>query len=90
VLGWGTVKAYSDPRFCEEGLVYRGAGFKQCPPSRHRDRSRYALIVGGRVLSDRAIYRQFGSHAAARGAGAVLVRVPARQAWRWQASADLA
>jgi hypothetical protein len=68
-LGWGTVKAYSDPRFGEAGLVYRAAGFRQCPPSRHGDRSRYALVVGGQVLSDRAIYRRFGSHAAVRAAG---------------------
>ena len=83
VLDWGRVLAYSDPRFGEEGLVYRAAGFTRCPPSKHGNRFRYALIVAGRVLSDRAIYRRFGSHAAARAAGAALVRVPARIAWQW-------
>jgi hypothetical protein len=85
MLGWGTVKAYSDERFNEAGVVYKAVGFRQCPPSRHRNRSRYALIWAGRVLSDRAIYRIFGSHAAARAAGAALIRVPARQAWSWRA-----
>ena len=79
--GWRTIKAYSDPRFLEEGLAYRAAGFKPCPPSRHGDRSRYALVEGGRVMSDRAIYRRHGSHAAARAAGAAIVRLPARVAW---------
>jgi hypothetical protein len=85
VLGWTTVKAFSDPRFGEEGRVYRAAGFTPAPPSRHRDRWRYALVVGGQVFSDRAIYRRFGSHSAARAAGAELIRVPARVAWEWRA-----
>ena len=38
----------------------------------------------GRVLSDRAIYRRHGSHAAARAAGAQIVRLPPRQAWQWR------
>ena len=84
--GWSHVKAYSDPRFGEQGLVYAAAGFKRCPPSRHGDPCRYALVEGGRVLSDRAIYRRHGSHAAARAAGATLIRVPARRAWQWCAA----
>jgi hypothetical protein len=31
-LGWRTVKAFSDPRFGERGLVYKAVGFK---PFRH-------------------------------------------------------
>jgi hypothetical protein len=31
VLGWSNVRAYSDPRFGEEGLVYRAAGFRRVP-----------------------------------------------------------
>ncbi len=81
VLGWATIRAYSDPRFGEEGLVYRAAGFVRCAPSRHGWGWRYALVTAGRVLSDRAIYRRFGSHAAARAAGAAIVRLPARIAW---------
>lgn len=83
VLGWATIRAYSDPRFNEEGRVYRAVGFVQCPPSKHGWGWRYALIVAGRVLSDRAIYRRFGSHAGARAAGAAIVRLPARVAWQW-------
>jgi hypothetical protein len=82
-LGWQTVKAYSDARFGETGLVYKAAGFKPCPPSKHGDKCRYALVVGERLLSDRAIYRRYSSHAAARAVGAQLIRVPARQAWEW-------
>jgi hypothetical protein len=82
-LGWSSVKAYSDPHFGEEGLVYKAAGFRQCPPSKHGNAFRYALVVAGRVLSDRAIYRRFGSHGAARAAGAAIVRLPARIAWQW-------
>jgi hypothetical protein len=84
-LGWRVVRAYSDPRFGERGAVYRAAGFAPCPPSRHRNRFRYALVQAGRVMSDRAIYRLHGSHAAARAAGALLVRLPARVAWEWRA-----
>jgi hypothetical protein len=82
LFGWSSIKAYADPRFGEAGLVYRSGGFKQCPPSRHRNRFRYALVWAGRVLSDRAIYRIFGGHAAARAAGAAIVRLPARIAWQ--------
>jgi hypothetical protein len=82
---WRTVKAFSDPRFGEEARVYKAVGFKPCPPSRHGDARRYALVEHGRVLSDRAIYRRHGSHAAARAAGAQLIRVPARIAWQWVA-----
>jgi hypothetical protein len=88
VLGWRTVRAYSDERFGEAGLVYRAVGFQRCPQSKHGNAHRYGLVAGGKVLSDRAIYRRFGGHAEARAAGAAIVRLPARQAWRWQASAD--
>ena len=82
--GWQTVRAYSDPRFGEAGKVYRAVGFKPCPPSRHGRGGRYALHEGGRLLSDRAIYRRHGSHAAARAAGAVIVKLPPRFAWEWR------
>ena len=78
--GWGHVRAYSDERFGEEGLAYRAAGFTPCPPSRHGKAFRYGLVAGGRVLSDRAIARRFGSYGAARAAGAAIVRLPARVA----------
>jgi hypothetical protein len=83
-LGWRTVKAYSDPRFGERGLVHKAAGFERCPPSKHGP-TRYALRDGSRLLSDRAIYRRYRSHAAARAAGAAIVRVPERVAWQWTA-----
>jgi hypothetical protein len=83
-LGWKVVKAYSDPRFGEAGLVYKAAGFERCPPSKHGP-TRYALHDGSRLLSDRAIYRRYRSHAAARAAGATIVRVPERVAWQWVA-----
>jgi hypothetical protein len=86
-LSWRLVKAYSDIRFGEHGLVYRATGFKPCPPSRHGSWGyRYALVECGEVLSDRAIYRRHGSHAAARAAGATIVRVPERKAWNWRLS----
>jgi hypothetical protein len=81
-LGWRSVKAYTDPRFGERGLVYRAAGFQPWPSSHVG--GRYALVEGARTLSDRAIFRRFGSHAAARAAGATIVRLPARQAWEWR------
>jgi hypothetical protein len=84
-FGWRDVRAFSDPRFGEAGLVYRAAGFTRCPPSKHRNKFRYALVDAGRLLSDRAIYRRHGSHAAARAAAAVIVRLPARVAWQWRA-----
>ena len=77
---WRTVKAFSDFRCGEAGKVYKATGFRQCPPSRHGNRFRYALLDGGRLLSDRAIYRRYGSHAAARAAGAEIIRLPARVA----------
>jgi hypothetical protein len=83
VLGWSNVRAYSDPRFGEEGLVYRAAGFRECPPSRHGKAFRYGLVWAGQVLSDRAIYRRFNGHAGARAAGAAIVTLPARVAWQW-------
>jgi hypothetical protein len=82
-LGWRTVKAYSDPAFGEQGLVYRASGFRQAAPTTHGP-IRYALVDGGRTLSDRAIYRRYGSHAAARASGAEIVRVPSRIAWEIQ------
>jgi hypothetical protein len=85
-LGWRIVKAYSDPRFGERGLVYRAVGFTQCPPSKHRNKFRYALVEGNKAISDRTIYRRYGSRAAARAAGAHLIRTPARVAWMWQAA----
>jgi hypothetical protein len=80
-MGWRRFKAYSDPAAGETGAVYRAAGIRPCVPTKHGSWPwRYALRVGGRTMSDRAIYRRFGSHAAARAAGA-LVKVPARLAW---------
>jgi hypothetical protein len=84
-LGWQTVKAFSDPRFGEAGLVYRAVGFRQCPPSKRGNGFRYGLAVGKRVLGDRQIYRRFGSMPAARAAGASIIRLPARIAWQWMA-----
>jgi hypothetical protein len=83
VLGWRQVKAFSDPKFGEEGKVYRAVGFTRCPPSKHGNAFRYALVDGARVLGDREIYRRHGSHAAARAAGAEITRLPARVAWLW-------
>jgi hypothetical protein len=84
-LGWQTVKAFSDPRFGEAGLVYRAVGFRQCPPSKHGNGLRYGLAVGKLVLGDRQIYRRFGSMPAARAGGASIIRLPARIAWQWMA-----
>jgi hypothetical protein len=56
---------------------------RQKIPLKHGNAFRYALIDGKRVLSDRAIRRRHGSHAAARAAGATTARVPARIAWLW-------
>jgi formylglycine-generating enzyme required for sulfatase activity len=78
--------AHPDPRFNELGIVYRGANFKPLPLSRHGEQFRYGLVWAGRMLSDRPIYRRFGSHAAARAAGAAIVRLPARVAWEWAAA----
>ena len=83
-LGWQQVKAYSDPRFGEAGLVYKAVGFRQCS-SKHKTPWRYALVENGRVWSDRQIYRRFKSMPAARAAGAMIVRVPARVSWQWTA-----
>ena len=85
-FGWPVVKAYSDPRFGEAGLVYRAVGFKACPPSKHGNKFRYGLASRGKVLSDRQLYRRFGSMPAARAAGAEIIRLPARTAWQrvWQ------
>jgi hypothetical protein len=65
-LGWRRVKAFSDPRFGEAGLVYRAVGFRPCPPSKHGNAFRYALVDNGKVLSDRAVYRRHGSQSAPR------------------------
>jgi hypothetical protein len=81
-VGWKRFKAYSDPAAGETGAVYRAAGFRRCAPSKHGTWPwRYALQVGNRLLSDRAIRRRFGTYAAARGAGGTIVKVPARLAW---------
>jgi hypothetical protein len=77
-------KAFSDPRFDERGTVLAAVGFTRCPPSKHGTPFRYALAAGGRLLSDRAIYRRFRSMPGARAAGAQIVRVPARVAWHWR------
>jgi hypothetical protein len=82
-LGWRVVRAYSDERFGEAGIVYRAANFRPLP-SRHGP-YRYETICDGRQWSDRATRRRFGSHAAARAAGASIVCVPARRAWQWSA-----
>jgi hypothetical protein len=82
MFGWKAIKAYSDPRFGEQGVCYKAVGFRQCPPSKHGNAFRYALVWAGRALSDRQIYRRFGGHAAARAAGTAIVRVPARVAWQ--------
>jgi hypothetical protein len=84
-LAWETVKAFSDPRFGEAGLVYRAVGFRPCPPSKHKTPWRYALVEHGRTYSDRQIYRRHQSHAAARAGGASIVKLPPRQAWQWSA-----
>jgi hypothetical protein len=76
-LGWRRIKAYSDPRLGERGLVYKAAGFRACPPSKH-GKSRYALVENGRLWSDRAIYRRHGTHAAARANCGTIIRVPER------------
>jgi hypothetical protein len=83
-LGWRRVKAFADPSFGERGLVYAASGFKPCPPSKHGP-IRYVLIENGRTMSDRTIRRRYRTHAAARAAGAEIVRVPERQAWLWEA-----
>jgi hypothetical protein len=78
-VGWRRFKAYSDPAAGETGAIYRAVGFR--PHASTRWPWRYALIVGSKKLSDRAIYRRFGGHAAARAAGATIAKVPARLAW---------
>jgi hypothetical protein len=80
--GWRRFKAYADAAAGETGAIYRAAGFRPCASTRWP--WRYALIVGGKMLSDRAIYRRFGGHAAARAAGAAIVKVPTRIAWEWR------
>jgi hypothetical protein len=77
--GFRAFKAYTDPAAGETGAIYRALGWLRLP-SRHGP-WRYALAIAGRSLSDRAIYRRFGSTAAARAAGAAIVRTPARVAW---------
>jgi hypothetical protein len=83
-LGWRTVKSFSDPRFGEQGLLYRACGFVPYK-TKHLNRFRWGLVDGTRVLSDRVIYRKFGSLGAARAAGATLVQLPLRQGWLWTA-----
>jgi hypothetical protein len=85
-LGWRVVRAYSDERFGEAGILYKAAGFRLAPPSKHPNRFRWGLVQGRRTFSDRAIYRKHGSLGAARAAGARLVQLPLRMAWEWRAS----
>jgi hypothetical protein len=42
-LGWKTVRAFSDPRFAEEGQLYRAVGFRQIR-TRHPNRFRWGMI----------------------------------------------
>jgi hypothetical protein len=84
-LGWRHVMAYSDERFGEAGIVYKAVGFRPAPPTKHPNRFRWGLVVGARTLSDRAIYRRYGSLAAARAARAQLVQLPLRVGWVWRA-----
>jgi hypothetical protein len=42
-LGWKTVKAYSDPRFGEQGLLYKAAGFKPIKTG-HPNNFRWGLL----------------------------------------------
>jgi hypothetical protein len=79
--GWSKFKAYADVAAGETGAIYRAAGFKLRASTRWP--WRYQLQISGKKLSDRAIYRIFGGHAAARAAGAVITKVPARVAWEW-------
>jgi hypothetical protein len=78
-LGYQRFKAYADPAAGETGAIYAATGFR--PVASTRWPWRYALQVGAKVLSDRGIYRYFEGHAAARAAGAEIVKVPARSAW---------
>jgi hypothetical protein len=80
--GWRRFKAYADVAAGETGAIYRAAGFQPCGPTKHGTwRWRYALMIGGKLWSDRAIYRRCGNHAAARAAGAMIIKVPARVAY---------
>jgi hypothetical protein len=80
-MGWRRFKAFSDPSAGETGAIYRAAGFKRAAPTKHgKWKWRYALKVGNRILSDRAIRRRCGTYAVAREAGS-LIKVPARIAW---------
>jgi len=85
VLGWKAVRAYGDERFGEAGVVYRAAGFKLAPPTKHPTTYRCGPVDGDRVPSDCAIYRRHGSLAVARAAGAELIQLPLRQGWVWRA-----
>jgi hypothetical protein len=81
-MGWRRFKAYSDPAAGETGAVYRAAGFRRCAPTKHGSWPwRYALLIGGKTLSDRDIRRRFGTFAGARAAGGTIIKVPARIAW---------
>jgi hypothetical protein len=83
-LGWRVVKAYSDDRFGEMGVLYKAAGFKRVTTG-HPNNFRWGLIENGRTYSDRQIYRKYGSLGAARAAGAMLVQLPLRATWEWRA-----
>jgi hypothetical protein len=81
-MGWQRFKAYSDPAAGETGAIYCAAGFRRCPPTKHGAWPwRYALQIGGRMLSDRDIRRRYGTFEQARAAGGVIIRVPAWVAW---------
>jgi hypothetical protein len=84
VLGWRVVLAYSDPRFDEAGVIYRAAGFRAAPATKHTNTFRWGLVQDDRVLSDRQIYRRYESLDGARAAGAKLIQLPLRQAWLWR------
>jgi hypothetical protein len=67
--GWRAFKAFSDPMAGETGGLYRALGWR--PGVNRHGKWRYALVERGKVRSDRAIYRRYGSHAAAREPGAI-------------------
>jgi hypothetical protein len=81
--GWRAFKAFSDPMAGETGGLYRALGWR--PGVNRHGKWRYALVERGKVRSDRAIYRRYGSHAAAREPGAIHRAGPARVAWEWRA-----
>jgi hypothetical protein len=77
-LGHRMFKAFTDPVAGETGAIYRALGWRSVVPAHPW---RYELREGGRQFCDREIYRRFGSHEAARAAGATIVRTPRRTPW---------